>query len=913
MAHPHREVSTHQEAAEVAARHPNPHRHPEPEAVAEEAVQVAGRSQERRDGGVDALDGNNKRCPSAGAERLVTSHAVPVGPLQVIIGDHEIELPPDREVEMGRAEECDVRLSDMRVSRHHARLRCTETGWILEDRDSTGGTWLGGERVEHLPLTGPVDVRLGDPTGGPVVRLLPLAADGGLAATAGPGDVLRPVAPAQRRPSGIFASAHVPKPRTRFGRAPDNDVVLDDLLVSRHHAELQMRADGRLEVLDLGSRNGTYVNGRRVERAVLDERDLLAVGRSTFRATAGGIEEFRDTGAVTFEASGIVVRSATGEALVDDVGFSLAERSLFAVVGPSGSGKSTLLRSLAGLRPADEGRVLYDGRDLYREYEELRHRIGIVPQDDVLHRELTVRRALEYAGRLRFPADVAAAERTGRILEVLDELGLSHRLDAVVDTLSGGERKRTSVALELLTKPSLLFLDEPAAGLDPGLTRVLMGLLRELADHGHTVVVVTHELVNVRLCDQVLVLAPGGVPAYVGPPQTVAAHFDAEDLTDVFGALASQPDRDWRFRTERAGAGDSTDPGWASAASAASAAPSAPPGAPAPPAPPAPPGARLEPDGGPPASAEPAPVSPVRQQGWWSQFATLSARNLAVLGADRRNLALLALQAPVLGVLMLAALPAGELGLPPASEVRFVSTAGLVLFVLLLGATWLGANNAIREVARELPIYRRERAVGLSPSAYVASKAAVLGALTVVQSALLVALATARQRGPEEAVVLGWPLGELMAVVALAGVASMALGLLVSALSGSAERATSVLPILLIFQLVLSAGSVLPEIVDKPVLREMSTVSSAQWGVAAAASTVDLNELQLFDERLRDLRTVDAADPLPALETLTREPEPEQRWAHTASAWWTAVSALALLTVVPLAATVVVLRRDPAG
>jgi ABC transport system ATP-binding/permease protein len=823
--------------------------------------------------------------------------------LVATMGGHRIALAPG-EHHIGRGETCALRCDDLRVSRHHATLRCTDGGWVIEDAGSTGGTWRAAHRVTTLAVTVPVDLLLGDPTTGVVLHLEPAVpatpGDAAPSATAGP----RPVAeaagagavaatsaaatPTAPRPNltGRFTGTYVSRERTAIGRALDNDIVVDDLLVSRYHAELRRTPDGRHEIVDLGSRNGTFVDGDPVTRRTLDDRARVGIGHSTFLFSAGTLEEYRDVGSVTFEAHGLTVLGSHGQPLIDDVGFHLGERSLCAVVGPSGSGKSTLLGALAGLRPATAGTVLYGGRDLYADYAELRNRIGYVPQEDILHRELAVRRALEYSGRLRFPTDVTGAERTARLNEVLVELGLDHRGDAPIHRLSGGERKRTSVALELLTKPSLLFLDEPASGLDPGLARVLMRLLRDLADSGRTIVVVTHELANLGLCDQVVVLAPGGVPAYVGEPQGAPGRFGRDDLTDVFGDLSTDPGRDWRDPTREPRA---DQPAAAPAATSS--------GRPVAPVTPA---------------ERPQLPPPLRQQGWWSQLRTLSARYLAVLVADRRNLALLLAQAPVLGVLMLAALPAGELGLPEAPEVRLVSTAGLVLFVVLLGATWMGANNAIREIARELPVLRRERAVGLSLSAYVTSKVVVLAGLTVLQGAVLVALATARQRGPTSAVVLGWPTGELMVVVALAGVASMTLALLVSALAGSPERATSVLPMLLILQLVLSAGVVLPEIAERPVLREMNTLSSAQWGVAAAASTADLNSLQLFDDRLRDLRTVDAADPVPAVEVLSGEAAPERRWAHTTRAWLTAVGALLALSLGAVLATVVVLRRfDP--
>lgn len=784
--------------------------------------------------------------------------------LRVIVDDRVVDLPAGEHV-VGRADDCGIHLTDMRVSRRHAVLRSEDERWSFEDVGSSGGSWIGGQRAHHVDISAPMEVCLGDPHEGVRLRLEPAFA-GRTEALDGDVPAPRPAATLAPRPSGVFASMHVARERTVIGREESCDIVISDLLVSREHAEIRLLSDGRYELVDLGSRNGTFVNGRRVQRALLDELDLVAIGLSTFLFALGRLEEYRDTGSVAFEASGITVPGRDGAVLLDDVTFSLTERSMLGIVGPSGSGKSTLLAALAGLRPAPAGQVLYGDRDLYRDYDELRNRIGFVPQEDILHRELPLRQALEYAARLRFPADVVAAERATRIDEVLAELGLSHRAEAPIERLSGGERKRTSVALELLTKPSLLFLDEPASGLDPGLARVLMRLLRELADGGRTIVVVTHELDNLRLCDQILVLAPGGVPAYSGPPQEAAARFDREDFVDVFSDLATQPPETWRV------------PGTTRAR---------------------PPDREVQP-----------PPEAVRQQGWWSQTRTLTARYLSVLLADRRNLALLLLQAPVLGVLMLAALPAGELGIPPPPEVRLVSTAGLVLFVLLLGATWVGANNAIREIARELPVLRRERAVGLSLSAYVTSKALVLAGLTIVQSVVLVAIASARQRGPDSAVVLGWPLGELMAVVALAGIASMAFALAISAVAGTAERASAVLPMLLILHLVLSAGVVLPEIGDRPVLRELGTLSSAQWGVAAAASTADLNELQLFDERLRDLRTVDVMDPAPAVALLTSDAPTDQRWAHTPAAWRNAMVALMVLTVVPLVGAVLALHRQ---
>jgi ABC-type multidrug transport system ATPase subunit len=806
--------------------------------------------------------------------------------LRVIVDGRTIDVPPDGRAVIGRSGTCSILVADERVSRVHAEVWTSPEGWRFADRESSHGSWLDGERVDERLLTGPTLVRLADPVDGTPISFEPQAAPGSTVVEA---DVSpRPAAdrgPLHRapEPTGAFHGVHAVAPLVRIGRADDNDIVIDDLMVSRYHAELRSRPDGSSEIIDLDSLNGTYVNGELSPRTAVSELDLIGVGHSEFRLIAGRLEEFVDAGEVTFEAIGLTVTGRDDTTLIDDVSFALAERSLLAVVGPSGAGKSTLLGALSGVRPAPVGRVLYGGRDLYANYAELRHRIGLVPQEDVLHRELEVRSALEYSGRLRFPPDVTAADRGDRIDEVLAELGLSHRATAPIHQLSGGERKRTNVALELLTKPSMLLLDEPVSGLDPGLARVLMRLLRDLADDGRTVVVVTHEISSLSLCDQVLVLAPGGVPAYVGPPDEAPARFGETDMAEVFTDLATTAGAGWHI-----GRGPAT-------------------GGPLPLE--SPPREPSHSDRG---SGAASPAVPAVRQGWLSQLRTLTARYVEVLAADRRNAALLLLQAPILGVLILAALPSGELGPPQISEVRLVSAAGIVLFVLLVGATWLGANNAIREIARELPMIRRERTAGLSLSAYVVSKALVLGALTTVQAVMLVALATARQNGPGDAVLLGWGPGELMVVVALAGIAAMALALFISALAGSPERATSVLPVVLILQLVLAAGVVLPEIVDKPVLNQMSLLSSTQWGIAGAASTAGLNELQVFDDRLRDLRTVDANDPERAVDALAAEPAPPSRWAHEGGAWLTAVLALIALTTLPLVGTTLALRRyDP--
>ncbi|HEY7693844.1 MAG TPA: ATP-binding cassette domain-containing protein [Gaiellaceae bacterium] len=679
---------------------------------------------------------------------------------------------------------------------------------------------------------------------------------------------------------GRLSSVHRGIRRVRIGRDPENDIVVDDVLVSRRHAELVGNPVDGYTLTDVGSHNGTFVNGERVARVELQPLDVVGVGHSQFRLVGDTLEEYVDSGEITFAASGItVVRS--GRTLVDGVGLNLHERSLVGIVGPSGSGKSMLVNALSGHRPADSGVVLYDGSDLYAHYGELRYRIGFVPQEDVIQDDLTVEQVLGYSAELRFPPDATPAERRERIDEVLRELALEERRGLPIRRLSGGQRKRVSVAIELLTKPSLLFLDEPTSGLDPGYERSLMELLRALADGGRTVIVITHSIQSLRLCDRVLVLAPGGRTAYFGPAQLAPAYFGREDLQQVFQDLSAHAEIDWPARFREHPDHDRYA------------------------------GEALPVAEGP--AVAPAPAAPAdAPRSWWRQLRTLTRRNVAVLASDRRNLALLLLQAPALGLVMLLALPPGQLEPPADGTLRLAAKGGLVLLTIVMGVTWLSASNAAREIARELPIYRRERAVGLSISAYLCSKVAVLGPLTALQAAVLVALATARQRGPVDAVALGSPWLELVVAVSVAGLAGVGLGLLVSALAGRLDRAMTILPVLIVVEMILAMGGIFPEVVEKPGLRQLSYVAGPQWGFAATASTVGLDEIEPLNTLARRTPAIDLAKPTSLTADFADALRGDARWDHTAGSWGASLLALAGLSAVTVAGTGLALRRyDP--
>jgi ABC transport system ATP-binding/permease protein len=780
------------------------------------------------------------------------------------------------EIAVGSARGCAVRLAEDPVAARHLLLHFADGGWTLQTLAADCPVFRDGQRVETVAIDAPVRVRLGDPMSGPMLELAPAdselhdsTVDFGSLPTADQADT-------RTSATSFPLSTNV----LRIGRDPESDVLVDDLLVSRRHAEIRSLGDGRHEVIDLQSHNGTFVNGRRIDRAVLEELDVVSIGRNSYRLVEQRLDEYVDTGEVAYAAIDLTVRLANGTVLLDRASFSLQSRSMLGVIGPSGSGKSTLLGALTGFRMANEGDVRYGDRSLYADYDALRLRIGYVPQDDIVHPELSVERELEFAGDIRFPSDVDPSERHRRVQEVMQELALGHRRDTAVARLSGGERKRVSVGLELLTAPSLLFLDEPTSGLDPNYERSLMELFRELANRGRTVVVVTHSVQSLRLCDRVLVLAPGGRVAYFGPPQLILAYFDRDDYADVFRDL-EQPDHvDWgpRFRAHpyHATYVERTAPSI-------------------------------------PAESPERSTAPVRMRGRWHQFVALSRRYAAVIVADRRNLTLLIGQAPLLGLLLLVALPSGQLATSPPSQLRLVSQASLVLLVVVLGVSWLGMSNAVREIAKELPVYRRERAAGVSLVAYLGSKAFVLGAITILQAVVLMALALSAQHGPSHAVLLGWPLGEMMVIGALTGIAAMAIGLFISAAAKTSDRATTVLPIVLVFLLVLALGGVFPQIGNKPVLKQLGYVASTRWGFAGMASTSDLNDLQAVTGVLTRTPAVNVDDPNALFQAFRERYRGDPLWEHSTSAWLADAGALIGLALAALLAAGFVLRRDRPG
>lgn len=671
----------------------------------------------------------------------------------------------------------------------------------------------------------------------------PRSADGNLATSML--RILRPGRPQEAPPGSI-----------KIGRAPDNTIVIPDVLASRHHATLIPGPSGTAEIRDNRSINGTFVNGARVESATLTEGDTVTIGNVDLLFRDGTLVRRTATAADTttggLDVHGVTWTIEGNKTLLENISISARPGTLTAVIGPSGAGKSTFARLVAGYTHPTTGQVSFEGHDVHAEYASLRSRIGMVPQDDVVHGQLTVRQALMYAAELRLPPDTTKTDREQVVNEVLEELEMTKHLDTRVDKLSGGQRKRASVALELLTGPSLLILDEPTSGLDPALDRQVMTMLRQLADAGRVVLVVTHSLTYLDVCDQVLLLAPGGKTAFYGPPDQIGASMGTTNWADIFSGVAGDPDAAAQRYLAQHG-------------------------------PPPPPPAALTPS----ELGNPTRTSVPRQ------LSTIARRQIRLVISDRGYFAFLMMLPFIMGVLSLSVPGDVGFGVPRTAMEggEAPNEPGQILVMLNVGAIFMGTALTIRALIGERAIFKREQAVGLSTTAYLMAKVVVFTAFAIVQSAIVTSIAIAGKGwGPgsvESGAVIGDRSLELFVDIAATCVAAAMVGLALSALAKSAEQIMPLLVVAIMSQLVFSGGMI--PVTDRLVLDQMSWATPARWGFAASASTIDLIRL--------------VPGPL----------TPKDRhWEHTSGAWLFDMLMLAAISVFYLGFVRWRLRLKPA-
>lgn len=653
-------------------------------------------------------------------------------------------------------------------------------GWHVFDEGLTGGLYVGGTSVRHVLFDHPGTFTLN--VGGPDGHSVEIAVDS-------PRPILTVVkneppvgTPASQAHSEIRPSESRPSPGADGARQLEASTpVAPSTFVEEAPRIAPVFPDVRSEPGGTSRSRGIKIETRTSPTPA--ERPVLIARR-------------------------LAVRAQSGRILISDIDVALGPKSLTAVIGPSGAGKSTLLHSLAGqMSPADGG-VWWQGHHLHNDYLDLRTQIGFVPQEEIQHPQLGVRQSLAFSARLRLPDSTSAGALKSRVDEVIAQVGLqAEQRQRIGSQLSGGQKKRVSIATELLTAPPLLFLDEPTSGLDPGRDRTIMHQLRTLADDGRVVVVATHSVLGLDLCDTIIVMARGGHLAYAGPPDELLEHFGCADYPEMFDLLETPSELPHATTSA-----------------------------------PAPPSARRD-----------TIASTTRSAS--RQFLTLVRRNLALLFADRMHLTMLLVMPLVLAGL--SRIVQGDYGLGLWKDNRGVfhaMEANQRLTILIIAAALMGAAMSIRELVQERAIFRREYAVGLSPGAYFASKALVFGVVCFLQGVLVVRLATWGLPEQDGMGVLqrGWweiaiPLGLFAAIMSF-------VGLWISAKARSTEQTTPALVAVVMVQIVL-CGALIP-VAGRAVIEQITMFAPGRWAFAATASSAHLDRSPRFiDDKLINFTT----------------------------------------------------------
>jgi len=432
----------------------------------------------------------------------------------------------DGAVTVGRdAEACEIVCSGATISRRHFRVYAKDGAFFLQDLNSTNGVFVNRRRImAETRLTDGDIIGIGSDS----VDHLRFQTESG-----------------RNRAWTVELPA---KQSWTVGRSPQSDVALAfESSVSWRHAVLRPKG-GRIEIADQKSLNGTWLNGRRIGRKVLEPTDAVTIGSTVLRFELAGDGKLRVTrrdcgDEIALECVGLTrqVGGRGGRRILDGVSLSVRPGEFVGLLGPSGAGKSTLLKAINGYNPPGYGCVLLNETPLYRSFDMFRNSIGYVPQDDIVHAELTVESSLDYVARLRLPPDVTAEQRRDLIDSTIETLGLGHVRKSRISELSGGQRKRVSIGCELITRPSLLFLDEPTSGMDPSTEERLMRHFQSMARRGTTVLITTHILYNLDMLDRVVILSRGRL-VFFGTPGEALGFFTidgkpVERATQIFEVL----------------------------------------------------------------------------------------------------------------------------------------------------------------------------------------------------------------------------------------------------------------------------------------------------------------------------------------------------------------------------------------
>ena len=650
---------------------------------------------------------------------------------------------------VGKGPEANVKLENDRISRNHLQLVYNTEGSLhVTDLGSTNGTFLNGFKLNpgEDKLLKPKDkLQLAGVNG--ILILIERARK----------DIV------SSDQTDIFDKLRSKKQVT-IGRNSDCDIVLDSETVSRYHATIRDIGNGIFTIKDLGSRNGTFINGSKAKGIVkISLSDKIYIGKHQL-SLKGKVKDLSEELAIT--AIGIEKTYSNGVKALKKMDLSIPSKSLLAVMGPSGCGKSTLLKALNGDTPASRGRVLLFGQELLSNYDYLKTQIGYVPQDDIVHQQLTVEQCMYFTAKIRLdnPLD---SKIDKKINAILSDLNISHIKHNLISEISGGQRKRVSIAVELLTEPLILFLDEPTSPLDPQTVEDFLMILKKLSDKGTTVVMVTHKPEDLEYMDEVIFMAEGGNITYYGDSKKYKQYFKVETAVAVFAQISGKTASNWISKY-------------------------------------------LNPRPLSITTSQPIDVKSNSNTSALDQYYWLTKRYFRIKTNDTINSTIMLIQAPIIAVLICFI---------------FNEISSGVLFMIAISAIWLGTQNAAREIVSEQAIYKRERMFNLDILPYLLSKITVLSSFSIIQSFLFVLILSVGYS--DNMLDLNDPL-RIFVWMSFLSIASTFLGLLLSSIVNTTEKAMTIVPLILIPQIML-AGLIAK--VSSPLVEVLSYLTLSRWGV----------------------------------------------------------------------------------
>lgn len=673
---------------------------------------------------------------------------------------------------LGSSSHAKVVISDNKISGEHVQFIYSKEGLFIQDLNSLNGTFVNGQKLvksKLKKLTYNDKIQLAN-TDEVIIKIISLDKD------------------YNNLTDGALQELLAKKSSITIGRSKDCDIVLESPSISRHHATINKTASG-YQLLDNNSLNGVFVNGRRIKGEIdVKTSDTIFIGKHKL-SIKGEISNLKEELAIY--AKGIEKVYSNGVKGLKSADLSVPSNTLLAIMGPSGCGKSTLLKALNGDSPPTKGKVFLYNLELTENYEYLKTQIGYVPQDDIIHPQLTVFQCLYYSAKLRL-CDSSDNNIAKKIDQVLNELQIFDKKHNYISDLSGGQRKRVSIAVELLSDPLLLFLDEPTSPLDPSVIDDFLQILQSLSKNGTTVIMVTHKPEDLEYMDEVVFMSKNGEMAYNGPADAYKSYFNVKSPVAVFNKLTGRNSQEWVEKFNRNRSQQDLF-----------------------------------------SSNKPSGIKNKSDKSVFYQFYWLFLRYFKIKTQDKANFRLMLLQAPIIALLIC---------------MIFNDVSGAIPFISSIAAIWFGVNNSAKEIVSELAVYKRERMYNLSIFPYIFSKISVLCLFSIIQSAIYIAILWINFEGHK----IGFehPLLAFLWMSFVAIVSTM-FGLVISSFSNSTEKVMTIIPIVLIPQIMLAG--LIAKINSIPV-EMISYLTISRW------STEGFNNIQ--EKIFQTIKIVDPNNPL---------------------------------------------------